>query len=120
MPDLQKVQSELENKFKENTAAVDEAALKLWHSNPELAKDFLTDYSASMAGLTLEKWSKLYEFLLVKYLDGNVKQEENGSFKRNQWGYPASPEFPGYEDSYKKMVIDETGKKFEMPNNKKE
>ena len=120
MPDLQKVQSELENKFKENTAAVDEAALKLWHSNPELAKDFLTDYSASMAGLTLEKWSKLYEFLLVKYLDGNVKQEENGSFKRNQWGYPASPKFPGYEDSYKKMVIDETGKKFEMPNNKKE
>jgi len=44
MPDIQKVQRELENKFAQFTPAVDAAALSVWKENPELARQFLTDF----------------------------------------------------------------------------
>lgn len=115
MPDIQQVQQELENKFRDYTPAIDAAALQLYSTDPKLAKAFLTDYSSNMGDYTVKRWKELSEFLLVKYLDGNVKQEENGKFLRNEWGYPASPKYPGYESSYKKMVIEDTGEKFLVP-----
>lgn len=115
MPDLQKVQSELENKFAQYTPGVDAAALKLWETSPELAREFLTDYSVSMGEQTVERWKELGEFLLVKYLDGNRKQEENGRFLRNPWGYPQPPSFPGYSDQWKEEVIKNTGDRFVYP-----
>lgn len=107
--DVRVVQQELENKFAAYTPAVDAAALQLHKNDPVLARQFLTDYSDGMAQQTVDRWKKLGEFLLVKYLDGNVKQEENGEFLRNPWGYPRSPKFPGYPDSWKKSVIEDTG-----------
>ncbi len=115
MPDIQQVQQELENKFRDYTPAIDAAALQLYSADPKLAKAFLTDYSSNMGDYTVKRWKELSEFLLVKYLDGNVKQEENGKLLRNEWGYPASPKYPGYESSYKKMVIEDTGEKFLVP-----
>ena len=52
------------------------------------------------------------EYLLVKYMDGNMKKEENGSFKDNGHGLSAMPEFPGYDTRYYKQIVDETGNKF--------
>ena len=54
-------------------------------------------------------------YLLVKYMDSNIKQEENGVFKRNGYGYPAKPMQPGYPDSWKKSVIEQTGDRFRRP-----
>jgi dipeptidase len=115
MPDLRAVQNELEAKFAHYTPAVDEAALNLWKVNPELAREYLTDYSVSMGNHTVTRWKELGEFLLVKFLDGNVKQEENGRFLRNQWGYPQPPSFPGYPDEWKENVIKDTDDRFEYP-----
>ncbi|MCL1822383.1 MAG: C69 family dipeptidase [Prolixibacteraceae bacterium] len=112
--DMRTAQQELENKFAAYTPAVDAAALQLYNNNPELARQFLTDYSAGMAAQTIARWKELGEFLLVKYLDGNVKQEENGEFLRNPWGYPRSPKFPGYPDSWKENVIKDTGDKLKQ------
>jgi dipeptidase len=115
MPDLVKVQSELENKFRDYTPAVDAAALKLYETDPALARAFLTDYSASMGDLTVKRWKELGEYLLVKFLDGNVKQEKDGKLLRNPWGYPQPPRFPGYPDGFKKTIIDDTGDRFIYP-----
>ena len=41
---------------------------------------------------------------MVKYVDGVVKKEENGKFKRNPHGQPASPERPGYSNEFYKKV----------------
>jgi dipeptidase len=115
MPDIQKVQSELENKFAQYTPAVDAAALSIWEQNPKLVRDFLTDYSCNMASSTVKQWKELGEFLQVKYLDGNVKQEKDGEFLRNPWGYPQAPSFPGYSDKWKESVIQDTGDRFIYP-----
>ena len=115
MPDIQKLQSELENNFAQFTPAIDAAALSVWKENPELARKFLTDYSGNMANNTVKEWEELGEFLQVKYLDGNLKQEKDGEFLRNPWGYPQPPSFPGYPDSWKENVIRNTGERFIYP-----
>ena len=115
MVDVRELQGQLETKFAQYTPAVDAAALKLYETNPDLARAFLTDYSSSSANETIYKWKELGEFLLVKYLDGNVKHEDSGKFHRNQWGFPRSPQFPGYSNDWKRILIEETGNKFEVP-----
>jgi len=62
--------------------------------------------------MTVNRWQELSEFLLVKYLDGNIKQEKDGKLLRNPWGYPESPIFPGYPHSYKEQLLRETGNRF--------
>lgn len=116
MPDIQNVQQELENKFRDYTPAIDAAALKLYENDPAVAVAFLTDYSANMGDYTVKRWKELNEFLLVKYLDGNVKQEKDGRFLRNPYGYPEPPKFPGYDESFKKNLLNQTGDQFLMPN----
>lgn len=119
IPDIQKVQSELETKFASYTSAIDAAALKLWETNPKVANEFLTDYSVNMANNTVQRWQELSSWLLVKYIDGNIKKETEGKFTRNPWGFPVSPSQPGYPDSWKKTVIDEAGDKLLVPEGKK-
>ncbi len=74
--DLRKVQDELEGKFIAEQAETDAAAKKLHEQSPALARDFLTAYSARQAELTLKRWRKLGEFMIWKYLDGNVRDEK--------------------------------------------
>jgi len=118
--DIKKVQNELESKFEAYTPAVDAAALKLWENDPKLAIEFLTDYSVNTANSTVQKWNDLSNWLLVKYIDGNVKKEKNGDFIRNPWGYPVSPSQPGYREEWLRVILKETNDKFKEPNQNKQ
>lgn len=115
MPDLTKVQAELENRFAAEIPEIDRAAMELWKTDQRSAKEKITKYSATTAQNTVDRWRTLGEFLLVKYMDGNVKKEKDGEFLRNQWGYPQPPSFPGYSDGWKKEVISNTGDKLKNP-----
>ena len=113
--DIQKVQNELENGYQEQVKANDKLALNLYGQDPQQAINLLTYFSNQAGHNTVRRWKELDNYLLVKYLDSNVKQEENGEFKRNGYGYPARPSQPGYPDSWKKAVIEQTGDKFRRP-----
>ena len=106
--DLQKVQSQLENKFFSLTPVVDQAALSLWNKGEkELALQYLTDYSVDQVETSVAKWRDLGHFLLIKYKDGNVMIEKNGKFERNESGIvPASPLHPAYPDWYYRQIIE--------------
>ena len=110
--DIQKEQSKLEKKFEAYVPAIDAAALKLWETNKDLTIEFLTDYSVNAANNTVQRWNDLSNWLLVKYIDGNVKKEENGSFKQNEWGFPVGPSQPGYSNEWLKIVVKQTNNKF--------
>ena len=114
MPDVRKVQKELESRFAAYVPAIDAAALKLYETNPLLAREYITEYSVTTANNTVYRWKELGELLLVKYLDGNVKQEKDGELLRNPWGYPMPPRFPGYPESWKKRVVEDTGEKLKQ------
>lgn len=115
MEDVRKVQSELEDKFINEVATIDAAAIALNKANPDMARELVTDYSVRMGDYTVQRYKELGQFLLVKYIDGNIKKEENGEFLRSENGYPLSPDQPGYSEQWKKAVVDDAGKKLKMP-----
>jgi len=113
--DAQKVQKRLETRYISQIDSVDAEALKLSDKDPALARNFLTSYSGEMARNTFTQWKSLSEYLLVKYIDGNIKKEKDGKFERNKWGNPVMPLQPGYSDAWKKSVIEDTGDKLLVP-----
>ena len=113
--DAQKVQTQLENRYISKTDSIDDEALKLSAKDVNLAREYLTHYSCDMAQNTFNHWKALSEYLLVKYIDGNIKKEKDGKFERNRWGSPVMPLQPGYSDAWKQSVILETGDKLLEP-----
>ncbi len=113
--DIRKLQQELENGYQQTIPAIDEAAKKLYaESSPEEARKFLTWFSTTTADEATARWKKLGEYLIVKYIDGNVKKEENGQFKRNAYGLPAYPDFPGYDENYYRSIVRSAGERLKV------
>lgn len=98
------VQRELEGSFFGNQGTVDDAALALYRQSPRLAVDYLTDYSCRNADATVARWRRLGEELLLKFLDGNV---------RNELGEVQHPRYP---DSWYRRIVEATGDHFEVKN----
>ena len=115
--DIRKVQQELENGYQSKIAVIDKAATELYNKDPEEARKFLTWFSTTTADGATARWKQLGEYLVVKYIDGNVKKEENGQFKRNQYGMPASPDFPGYDEDYYRSIVNSAGDRLKVIDN---
>ena len=73
------------------------------------AREVLTTFSCETADYATYRWKKLGEYLLVKYMDGNMKKEENGQFKTNGYGLSEMPYFPGYDKAYYERIAETTG-----------
>ncbi len=112
--DLKKLQGELENKFISEQAAIEEEAVKLYNDSPDKAVQYLTNYSKEQAQYAFDKWKKLGEFLIVKYMDGIVRKEENGEFRRSEYGGPSSPQRVGYPTEHYDRIVKETGDKYKV------
>ena len=73
---------------------------------------YLTAFSVDNAQKIFEKWVALEQLLLVKFIDGNVKaQNEDGSFVTNEHTdcIPAKISQPGYTDKWKEAVAKDHG-----------
>jgi len=115
IPDIQKVQKSLEDKFVAYTPSVDQAAQSLWNSGKKAETlQFLTDYSVNQANGMTKEWKKLSQYLIVKFIDGNIKKEKDGAFERTETGMPPGPSQPGYPDWWKKVIVDQTGNHLKM------
>jgi hypothetical protein len=110
--DIRKVQQELENSYRDMLPAIDRAAAEL--KDPAEARRFLTWFSATTADAATARWKKLGEYLLVKYMDGNMKKEEDGRFKQNGYGHSASPDFPGYDETYYRSIVNSAGERLKV------
>ena len=126
-----------EAEMAEAVAKADEEALKLYEAakltknrkirrNDKMRKtvdnfgpvrEYLTKFSVDNAQKIFNKWVELEQLLLVKYIDGNVKaQNEDGSFVTN--GHtdciPAKITQPGYTAKWKEAVAKDHGKVVEV------
>ena len=75
-------------------------------------RQYLTDFSLSNAQKIFDKWVALEQFLIVKFLDGNIKsQNEDGSFVTNQHTttIPSKLRYAGYTDKWKEAVAKDHG-----------
>jgi dipeptidase len=95
--EIQVVQGELEGGFLARQPEVEAAALELYDRSPQLARDYLTEYSMTQGQAVVDRWRDLGAHLLVRYLDGNVKDTD---------GTPLHPRYP---DAWYQRIVDERG-----------
>ena len=103
-PEIIKVQKTWEDKFNSQVAVVDGEVAAMDETK---AAAFLTDYSCRQAEQSTAAWKELFTYLMVKYLDGQIRKEENGQFKRNEYGEPTGPNRPPYPDAYLRLISPE-------------
>lgn len=115
--DIRKVQNKLESYYFENQKSVEDKALKLYEQSPQMALSYLTEYCSDIANEATNRWKRLGEYLLVKFMDGNEKKEENGHFKDNGHGLSEMPNFPGYDKWFYENIVKSTGDHLKIKGN---
>ena len=114
-PGLKAARQELEDAYAARQASVEKQAVELLRYDADRAAAYLTDYSAECARQMMERWTRLGQYLIVKYNDQTVKPEKDGKFERTPEGLGARPSRPGFDDNYKEVIIRETGDKYLVP-----
>jgi len=102
--DLKNVRSVWEDKFNSQVELIDE---KVKDMSDAECREFLTRYSIAQAEESHQAWKELQIYLFTKYLDGVERKEENGQFKRNQWGWPEGPNRVVYPQPYLDVISKE-------------
>lgn len=102
IPDIRKVQSGLEEQFAGEVMTLYEEVPGL---DTDAARKLLTEHTAMCATNATRRYKELGDYLLVKYLDGNMKREKDGRFERTETGMPVSPKFPGYDKRYYQSIV---------------
>ena len=82
-------------------------------NTPKAAKKakIATEFSVEMAQLVFNHWVDLDKYLMVKYIDGNVKGEDDNGFIDNGNGkdIPGKISQPGYTERWKRAVAADKG-----------
>lgn len=113
--DIRKVQQELEKMHQEDVNKIDREAAALYNSSPDKAVALLTDFSVKTANDMVARWQRLDRYLLVKYIDGNVKKEKDGQFQRTPSGMPSSPGHPQLREEWRRAIVTDAGKTLKQP-----
>jgi dipeptidase len=118
-PSLKAVRDSLEQDYFAAQPKIEQQAQALLKDKGEQAAvDFLNNYSNTKAQQMLARWQNLAFYLIVKYNDMAVKPDSNGVFLRTPEGIGADVKRPGYPNAFRKKLVEETGSKFEYPEQK--
>lgn len=103
-----------ENSMLEAVKKIDIAIANTPKSNKK-AK-IATEFSVNSADRLFNIWVDLDKYLMVKYIDGNVKGEDENGFIDNGNGkdIPGKIEQPGYSEKWKRAVAADNGKILEV------
>ncbi|MCF0177644.1 MAG: dipeptidase, partial [Bacteroidales bacterium] len=96
-----------------SVAATDSEAMKLLNSGKKAEMvSLLTSATDKLATKMFNRWKELENELLVKFIDGNVKrQDENGKYLVNHEStIPASPEHPAQRERWLRAIVNDNGK----------
>ena len=79
--------------------------------NAKKAQKVATELSVENAQTLFNIWVDLDKYTMVKYIDGNIKGEENGKFVDNGNGkdIPGVIDQPGYSENWKRAVATDKG-----------
>ena len=109
IPDIRRVQGALEQDME---TAADQAVKTVADMTDDEAAEYLNALTDYWAEKTTADYHKLGDYLLVKFLDGNIKKEKDGQFERNPQGVPVQPAFGGYNERYFRSIAESTGDRF--------
>ena len=103
-----------ENNMLKDVAVIDKAIAAT--TNTKKQAKIATEYTLNRAQQLFDKWVELDKYLMVKYIDGNVKGEDSNGFIDNGNGkdIPGKIEQPGYSEKWKRAVAADNGKILEV------
>lgn len=99
-----------ENAMLEQVKKIDVAIANVSYK-PKKAAKIATKFSLESADILFNYWKKMDDYLMVKYIDGNVKSEDENGFIENGNGkdIPAKIQQPGYSEKWKRAVVADNG-----------
>ena len=114
IPDIRKVQNRLEDKFRDSREAKDkELTAMVKKGDMDAYRKAVNTEGAAVAKEATDDYRNLAQYLLVKFMDGNMKKtDEQGNFIKSEYGLPVYPSFPGYDKKYYENIVKETGDHF--------
>jgi len=108
MPEVEKVQQELEDEIFTMLPAVENTALQLHEQDPALARSYLTTYSVSTAEAMLDRWQELGDYIITRHNDGYVRKPQEES------------EGVEYPEAWLRRILAENPDQFKLPEWEKE
>jgi len=118
-PEIEKYQQQLEAQFDAEVNLVDKQALELYQHTPASAINYISSYSVFAGNKLVSDWKIFYQYLFMKYIDGNVKNSEDHKLLENGNGknIPKAPSQPGYGKEWERIMIQGTGDRLKVPMN---
>ena len=113
-----RVREEVDKWENEKLAEVEKFDAKTAGLAAKKAQKLQTAYSTTTAQNLFKKWDSLDKYLLVKYIDGNTKAENEKGFIDNGNGcnIPDKIEQPGYSEKWKRAVAEDNGEVLKVVN----
>ncbi len=110
--DVRKVQKALEQDF---IGIVERASSDYEHYDDGRLIAVLNRVSNSCADQMMKQWTALDRHLLMKYIDGNIKKEnEDGGIKTTGTGVVAYPDQPPYPQWFYEQIVNDHGSVLEV------
>ena len=113
-----RVREEVDKWENEQLAEVEKLDAKTAALSPKKAQKLQTAFSTATAQTLFAKWDSLDKYLLVKYIDGNTKGENEKGFIDNGNGknIPGKIEQSGYSEKWKRAVAQDNGEVLKVIN----
>jgi hypothetical protein len=111
--DIRKAQKRLEASYILDVNHFDKKILRLHKDSvaENEIKERMTNFSNQRIISTFYEWTDLKEYLIVKYIDGNIKKEKNGEFIESPYrkGQCVMPEQPQYPEKWYETIVKDNG-----------
>ena len=111
-PEIAEKQAEYEQGWVKETQKINVKASNIYAKDPAEAVKYLTEYSNNEAMKLCADWKAFYQYLFVKYMDGNVKTDR--ITPKGYKYYAPKVVQPKYSDEFYKAIINETGDKLKV------
>ena len=112
--DVDRVRNEIMDRWDAETDSIDAQAVALLKNSTSDVTAFLNEYTARESNGATEAYKDLGVYLLVKYLDGNIKQEKDGEFARTPYGIADHPQQPKYSEEFYRAIVNQIGDKIKV------
>ena len=117
--DVQRVKAGHEDRWDAEQDSIDARAVALLAQSTAEATAFLDAYTATAATAATTSYRDLGIYLLMKYMDGNVKREArlsadptrplDGEFETTPYGVITSPLHPPYSEDFYRAIVRQRG-----------
>ena len=112
--DVDRVRNKIMDRWDAETDSIDAQAVALLKNSTSDVTAFLNEYTARESNGATEAYKDLGIYLLVKYLDGNIKQEKDGEFARTPYGMADRPQQPKYSEEFYRAIVNQIGEKIKV------